>query len=273
MSRICNHLNVDGTTRCQNVVADWQNHCRVGHSCPPVTVEHPFAGAPTVGLMSFDIEELIKPASQEAIKPALADASAPTITTSELASWAKAGATNADAVLALLKEGIAPGEVTKTVVVDGKERTILWAIEHGRIRAFDAAAVCAFWPGEGWTFSSERFCYERPMPVEVLARLARAHAGAELAPDIDDERLGARMAAEIMRQSSDVFGIDLVITRGPDAPVVLESWDSELPPELFELAAKETAQAVGSREDPLHNFAERWLSGGTGFSEKVLVSA
>lgn len=269
MSRICNHLNADGRTRCTHVVADTENHCRAGHPCPPVTVERPFVGAPTVELMSLDVDELAARArgahpNGAATIETLVPKPQPQVSLAEIQSWAKAGSTNPDVILALRKEGITPGEVTRTIVVDGEPKTIISAIENGKIPAYDAAAVCALYPGEGWSFDPERFCFERPLPVQALARLAREHAAADLVRDPGDESLGARMATELMRQSADFLGIDLVITRGPDGPVFMDEWDSELPAELFEKAALETAKAVSDSDDPLRFFANRWLKGGAG---------
>ena len=39
--------------------------------------------------------------------------------------------------------------------------TIISAIEQGKIPPYDAPAVCATYPGEGWRYDSDRFCWER----------------------------------------------------------------------------------------------------------------
>ena len=183
----------------------------------------------------------------------------------EVATWAKAGATNPDVILALRKEAVTPGEVTRRVIAEsGDEVTIIAAIEQGQIPAYDAAAVCATWPGEGWRFDAERFCWERSLPVQVLARLVRANAAHELVDDPGDERLGARMAIELMRQSPEEVGIDLLVGKAQPSPVE-EDWAAALPGDLFEKAAVSAARAVNDPDDPFALWAHRWLAGETPF--------
>ena len=74
----------------------------------------------------------------------------------------------------LRAQAITPQEVSRLVVdEDGLEMTIISAIEQGKIPPYDAPAVCATYPGEGWRYDSDRFCWERPLPIHVLARIVR----------------------------------------------------------------------------------------------------
>jgi hypothetical protein len=154
-----------------------------------------------------------------------------------------------------------PEETTRLVIGrDGQPISILAAIQEKEIPVDEAWIVCASWPGMGWHYDSDRFLWERSLPVHVLADLARAYTGAELVNDPGDERLAARMATAISHLSSSIFGIDIVISMGRDMEVE-EGWASTLATSrLFPAAAKETAEALSSDEsDPLGSYASRWL--------------
>jgi hypothetical protein len=206
-----------------------------------------------------EIDALLTPAPQpaEISNPGSVDTTSP-LTFSEIVAWANAGATTPELIIALHHDGITPADAARPVAgPDGNPTTIAAALEQGAIPPYDAAAVCATWPGRGWCYHPDRFAWATRIDPDTLAGIARRHATID---DIDDQPLGARMAAELSRQAPRHIGIDLIVAPTSRRPT--RGWDDGLPPELFAAAAAATADAIANpARDPLAGYANRWLSG------------
>ena len=263
---------------CQEDVDVTRARCEHGHVCTtaPRAAFSVSADLDATSIGTLEIDELFgtagpapksqvsRPDPVEAAKqlhPSSSPEAPPPATPFEVVAWAKAGATSVELVHLLRSQAITPQEVARLVVdEEGQEMTIISAIEQGKIPPYDAPAVCATYPGEGWRYDADRFCWERALPIHALARIVRTEAAGELARDPGDPKLAARLAAEIAKRSSDEIGIDLIIAKGSDTPID-NSWAEELPAGFLADCAHTTAEAFSSPDDLLSLYAARWLKG------------
>jgi len=164
------------TTPCTQLVADGATTCRAGHPCPPRPSRR--AASPPVPV------ELVPP---EAV-PAAAVGSA---------YWASVGVADPAMQATLAEAMVTPGELARPVALPDGRRVLLGeALTTGAVPLADAPVAVATWPGAGWCYRAERFCWTRAVSDSRLAAEAwrRAVPGAR-------RRLGARFAAPGLRRA------------------------------------------------------------------------
>ena len=175
MSRICGYVETTTGHPCENVVEDFEDHCRANHPCSILASDTDTSDRTDSNAMalSFEIEELSN-SSVPAWEKSPGMKSLTTrhgMLTDEVVRhfWDSFGCTDPALARALHRQGLRPDETTRLVISNnGQPTSILKALQSGEIPIDEAWIVCATRPGAGWRYNSDRFLWERSLPVRVL---------------------------------------------------------------------------------------------------------